>query len=84
MPINCIHSGRMKRGHQQPPRGASNSAVSTATEPALRWVLTKVASIMPKVEDIITIRMERMITAAGDSPRSMLNAKIPTAQNISI
>lgn len=50
--MNCIHSGRMKNGHQQPPRGASTSEASTAMEEALRWVLVRVASIMAKAEDI--------------------------------
>ena len=64
----CIHLGRIKRNHQQPPSGASTNEASTATEPALRWVFTRVASIIPKAADIITIRIERMITAAGESP----------------
>ena len=80
----CIHLGRINRGHQQPPRGANTSEVSTAIEPALRSVLTIVASIMPKAEDIITIRMERMITAAGERPRSILKTRIPTVQNMNI
>jgi hypothetical protein len=79
-----IHLGRIKRGHQQPPRGASAREASTAIEPALRWVLTRVASIIPKAEDIITIRIERTITATGESPRSVLNARTPTTQNNSI
>ena len=29
----CIHLGRIKRGHQQPPRGASTNEASTAIEP---------------------------------------------------
>ena len=82
--MNCIHLGTMKRGHQQPPRGASAREVSVAIASALRWVLTRVASMMPKAEDAITIRRERIIAAAGESPRSMLKIKIPTAQNIDI
>lgn len=82
--MNCIHSGTVKRGHQQPPSGASAREVSTAIASALRSVLTRVASMMPKAEDIITIRRERIITAVGESPRSMLKIKIPAAQNIDI
>ena len=82
--MNCIHLGVMKRGHQQPPRGASTSEVSTAIEPALRWVSARVASIIAKAEDIITIRIERTITAAGDSPRSILKTRRPAVQNIAI
>ncbi len=82
--MNCIHSGVIKRGHQQPPRGASTSEVSIARDSALRWVLVMVVIMMAKAEDIITIRIERMITAVGESPRSILKTRMPAVQNMAI
>lgn len=73
--MNWSHLGKIKRGHQQPPRGTSKSEVTTAMEPALCSVLTKVASIMPKVKDISTSRSERRMTAPGESPRSVPKTK---------
>ncbi|MCX6003182.1 MAG: hypothetical protein NTX46_01915 [Chloroflexi bacterium] len=43
---NCVHLGVIKRGHQQPPRGAKMSDVSTPMDEALHSVLTNVASII--------------------------------------
>jgi len=76
--------GGNEEGPPATAEGRQYRDTTTATEEALRSVLTRVASIMAKAEDIITIRMERMMAAAGDSPRSRLKAKIPTAQKINI
>jgi len=82
--MNCIHLGVIKRGHQQPPSGASTSEVIKAIEPALRWVLARVASIMAKAEDMITMRIDNKITAVRESPRFMWKTRRPTVQNIVI
>ncbi len=52
----------LKQGHRE---------ASTAIAPAPRSVLTRIASITSKAEGIIITRMERIIAAAGDSPRSI-------------
>ena len=82
--MNCIHLGVIKRGHQHPPSGASTSEVIKAIEPALRWVLTRVASIMAKAEDMTTMRIDKRTTAVGENPRSMLKTRRPTVQNMVI
>ena len=82
--MNCIQVGMIKSGHQQPPNGASMREVNTPIELALRSVFTRVASITPKADDMIMTSMERRITAPGSSPKSILNIKRPTIQNIAI
>ena len=42
--------------------GASNSEVSTAMEPALRWVLTSVASMMAKAAETIKRLLSNLAT----------------------
>ena len=56
----------------------------TASEPALRCVRARVASITEKAADMMTIRKDRMKTAAGASPRSTLKARIPSVQKMTI
>ena len=44
---------------------------------ALRSVLTNVANIIAKAEETTTIRIERMIMAAGEILRSKIDTRVP-------
>ena len=76
--------GNREEGPPAAPEGAQGKGGEQGDYPSTALGLTRVASITPKAEDIIITRMERIIAAAGVSPRYMFNARIPTVQNIDI
>ena len=80
----CIQRGVMKSGHQQPPIGENTSETRVDTEAAAFSVFASVDFMSPQADDISTVTIDRRIIPAGEMPRSILNAKMPTTQKMVI